>query len=177
MLLKCIKCKKEKEEIEFLRNKKIRKKCKTCIYLEESESRKDKMNGTESGDLFYVRKVLLNQAKARSKRKNVDFNLTLDDLANVKNKVCPISGQNIIYKSGIDYKRSASLDRIDPNKGYISGNVNIISYEGNYLKNRNDIPSTIRVMKYIAQNLSPTELQKLKEDKRYEELFLLLEKF
>lgn len=177
MLLKCIKCEEEKEESEFLRSKRIRKKCKKCLYSEEVESRKNKMNGTESGDLFYVRKILLNTAKNRSKVKSLDFNLTLDDLVNVKNKVCPISGQSIIYKSGVDYKRSASLDRVDPNKGYISGNVNIISYEGNSLKNRNNLPSTIRIMKYIVKNLPPEELQELKKDKRYEDLFLLLEQF
>lgn len=177
MLLKCIKCEEEKEESEFLRNKKIRKKCKKCLYCEEFENRKNKMNGTESGDLFYVRKVLLKSAKIRSKVKSLDFNLTLDDLVNVKNKVCPISGQSIIYKCGVDNKRSASLDRIDPNKGYISGNISIISHEGNTLKNRNNLSSTIRIMKYIAKNLPPEELQELKKDKRYEDLFLLLEQF
>lgn len=177
MLLKCIKCKKTKERVDFLRNKKLNKKCKKCLYAEENNNRKEKMNGTESGDLVYLQKVLLSKAKKRSKQKSLDFNLTLDDLVNVKNKVCPISGQSIIYKSGVDYKRSASLDRVDPNKGYISGNVNIISYEGNYLKNRNDIKSAIKIIKYIIKNLPQNELSTLKQDKLYKKLFLLLEQF
>ena len=93
----------------------------------------------------------------RSKKKNIEFNLTLADLIKIKNNICPILGCEILYKSGVDNKRSASLDRIDPNKGYVPDNVKIVSFEGNALKNKNNINSMIGVMQYYKNITTPDQ--------------------
>ena len=110
-------------------------------------------------------KVILRQAKKRSKNKGLEFDLTLSDLISLKNNTCPILGCEILYRSGIDYKRSASLDRIDPNKGYINGNVKIISYEANSLKNRNNFHSAVKMLEYIITNSPPEDIDRGKRDK------------
>jgi hypothetical protein len=97
----------------------------------------------------------------------------MGDLINIKNNTCPILGHEILYKSGIDNKRSASLDRIDPNKGYIKGNVKIVSSEGNLLKNRNNYHSAVKMLKYIIQNSPPEDMAPEKRD----ELLNLLKYF
>lgn len=45
---------------------------------------------------------------------------------------CPVLGIPLKYKGG---DNSPSLDRIDSNKGYVVGNVEVISYRANVLKN------------------------------------------
>ena len=170
MLIKCSACGSEKEDTEFSRSK---DKCDTCCHSLEYKRDKIRMQDPENGENYYLRKVILRQAKKRSKKKNLEFNLTLKDLVNIKNNTCPILGHEILYKSGVDYKRSASLDRIDPNKGYVPGNVKIVSYEGNSLKNRNDFNSAINMLEYIIINSPPEE----RNGEKYNKLLNLLKYF
>lgn len=170
MLIKCSVCGADKEDTEFNR---VKSKCNTCCYSQEYKSKKEKMEDSDVGQNYYIKKVILSQAKKRSKEKNLEFNLTMGHLISIKNNTCPILGHEILYKSGIDNKRSASLDRIDPNKGYIKGNVKIVSSEGNLLKNRNNYHSAVKMLKYIIQNSPPEDMAPEKRD----ELLNLLKYF
>jgi len=154
MLIKCSVCGANKEDTDFNR---VKGKCNTCCYSQEYNKIKEKMGNTDGGEIVYLKKVILSKAKKRSKKKNLEFNLTLSDLINIKNNTCPILGHEILYKSGIDNKRSASLDRVDPNKGYVPDNVKIVSFEGNALKNKNDIDSMIGVMQYYKNITTPDQ--------------------
>ena len=154
MLIKCSACNIEKEDTEFSR---VKDRCNPCCYVIEYEKRKEKMENSEDGQNYYIKKVILNKAKRRSKQKNIEFNLTLADLIKIKNNTCPILGCEILYKSGVDYKRSASLDRIDPNKGYVPDNVKIVSFEGNALKNKNNIDSIIALVEYYKKTTPPEQ--------------------
>jgi hypothetical protein len=82
-------------------------------------------------------------------------------------------GCEILYKSGINHKLSASLDRIDPTKGYIISNVKIVSHEGNTLKNRNNFHSAVKMLEYIITNSPPEDMA---AEKR-EQLLNLLKDF
>jgi hypothetical protein len=170
MLIKCSVCGADKEDTDFNR---VKGKCNTCCYSQEYNKIKEKMGNTDGGEIVYLKKVILSKAKKRSKKKNLEFNLTLGDLINIKNNTCPILGHEILYKSGIDNKRSASLDRIDPNKGYIKGNVKIVSSEGNLLKNRNNYHSAVKMLEYIIKNSPPEDMAPEKRD----ELLNLLKYF
>lgn len=154
MLIKCSVCNIEKEDTEFNR---VKDRCNPCCYALEYDRDKKRMDDPENGENYYLRKVILRHAKQRSKEKNIEFNLTLADLIKIKNNICPILGCEILYKSGVDYRRSASLDRIDPNKGYVPDNVKIVSFEGNALKNKNDIDSMIGVMQYYKNITTPDQ--------------------
>ena len=57
------------------------------------------------------------------------------------------------------------MDRIDPNKGYITGNVKILSYEGNSLKNRNNYHSAVKMLEYIITNSPPEDMDSEKQSK------------
>lgn len=78
-------------------------------------------------------KSMLKQVKARAKKKGIEFNLTLEDI--IIPELCPLLEIPIIRGSKDGYRQSASLDRIDPNKGYIKGNVRVISMRANVMKN------------------------------------------
>jgi len=73
-------------------------------------------------------KYLIECAKANAKKRGLEFDLTEDDI-NIPD-LCPVLG--VPFKSRTRY--SASLDRIDNNKGYIKGNIQIISWRANQMK-------------------------------------------
>lgn len=78
---------------------------------------------------------LLVIAKSRAKRKNLDFDLKIEDL--ILPTHCPILGIPLQINSGSGAggkDNSYSLDRIDQSKGYIKGNVQIISHKANSMK-------------------------------------------
>jgi hypothetical protein len=74
------------------------------------------------------------RAKSRAKDRGLDFNITLDDV--VIPPVCPVLGIPLQAHTGRSgaYKDSPSLDRIDNNKGYVTGNVQVISQLANAMK-------------------------------------------
>lgn len=72
-------------------------------------------------------------AKYRAKRDNLEFNITEEDIEIPE--VCPILGIPLEMKFGEGKTNSSpSLDRIDNNKGYLKGNVQVVSWRANYLK-------------------------------------------
>lgn len=77
-------------------------------------------------------KNLFQLAQHRAKIKGIEFNIEISDI--VIPEICPILGLPI--KKSIDGNRdlSPSLDRIDNDKGYIKGNVQVISFKANAMK-------------------------------------------
>jgi len=85
---------------------------------------------------------LLQRIKSKCKIEGLEFNLTIDDL-HVPD-VCPVLGIPLKFgvkgnklqetKGGRIPHDSPSVDRIDPTKGYVKGNVIMVSYRANFLK-------------------------------------------
>jgi hypothetical protein len=73
---------------------------------------------------------LLRLVKARARVKNIDFNLEISDM--VIPAVCPYLKTPFVYG---DKNTGMSVDRIDNSKGYIKGNIEIISVQANRMKN------------------------------------------
>lgn len=70
--------------------------------------------------------------KAKCKQDNIPFNLTLDDLTIPE--YCPILGTKLEFGERKQTGTSPSVDRIDPSKGYVKGNVWVISLKANRMK-------------------------------------------
>ena len=75
--------------------------------------------------------------KAQAKRKNIEFNISFEEI--IWPDVCPVLGMPLIYQRGRGTKRrpyddSPSFDRINPNLGYVKGNVQILSNRANRIK-------------------------------------------
>lgn len=77
---------------------------------------------------------MLRRAKCRAKERNIDFNIEKEDI--VIPEYCPILKIPIVYHSGSSGGKinSPALDRIDNSKGYVKGNVIVISHLANMMK-------------------------------------------
>lgn len=73
--------------------------------------------------------AMYNGALWRAKKYNIPFDLTLDDI--VIPDVCPYLKTPFV--AGTRY--AMSLDKINPEQGYIKGNVEVISRKANIMKN------------------------------------------
>ena len=78
---------------------------------------------------------LLKNARDRARMHGVEFCLTVEDVGPAPTH-CPALGLKLVYPGqGKGRKaQSASLDRVDNTKGYVPGNVAIISWRANKLK-------------------------------------------
>lgn len=84
---------------------------------------------------------MLIRAKTSAKKKGLKFTITRKDI--VLPEYCPVLDIKIgFYKGKKNRDSTMSLDRIDNSKGYVPGNVEVISFRANRLKNdatRNEI--------------------------------------
>src|SRR5579885_873938 len=88
--------------------------------------------------------VIFQHARKRAKEKNIPFDITADDL--VVPKFCPILGIELCVNEKHAKDNSISLDRIVPELGYVRGNVAIISYKANTIKNNASIEDLEKVL-------------------------------
>lgn len=79
------------------------------------------------------RRYLLNNARERARAAGMEFDLTIEDL--MVPAACPVLGIPIIRGLQKKTDNSPSLDRIDNTRGYVRGNVAIISDRANRIKN------------------------------------------
>lgn len=78
--------------------------------------------------------MLLDGAKARCRRSGLSFKLTTTDF-DIPDK-CPVLGIPLRHNWGGTTAHAASptLDRIVPSRGYVRGNVVVVSYRANRLR-------------------------------------------
>lgn len=73
---------------------------------------------------------LLSAAKSRAKSSGMEFNIAIDDIEIPR--FCPVLGIELVHRGG--RTNSPSIDRIDNSKGYVKGNVIVISVRANLIK-------------------------------------------
>lgn len=119
----------------------------------------------------YVRlKMYSTVAVIKNKCQSTDTpcNIEVDDLAPFP-LTCPVLGIDIDYfkkgKGGSNH--SPSIDRMDPDKGYVKGNVRIISQKANRLKQDASVEEQMQLLCY-ATGISFDELSALVSSKAKE---------
>ena len=98
---------------------------------------------------------IFSTSKARAKKRNLDFNLELDDI--FIPDFCPVLNIKIDKRLFKHSKRrpldnSATLDRIDSSKGYIKGNIAVISYLANSIKNEGNADEHDAIATFIENH-------------------------
>lgn len=95
----------------------------------------------------YLRKV-----KERAKKKDLEFNLSLNYVLSIFDGKCKLSGEDIQF--GRHWNKlsdqTASLDRIDNTKGYIMGNVQWVHKDINFMKGQLTQERFTELCKYIS---------------------------
>lgn len=94
---------------------------------------------------------LWNNCRYRARKKGIEFSLTLDDIL-IPN-ICPILG--IELNAGFDSGRdnSPSVDRVRLSEGYTPGNIQVISYLANRIKNNATLEQLVLVGEWAQQQL------------------------
>lgn len=83
-------------------------------------------------------------AKSRAKQRGLPFNLKPSDI--VVPKKCPVLGIPLRISKGALTDHSPSLDKIVPRKGYVRGNVIVVSMRVNRIKS----DATIKELRLMA---------------------------
>lgn len=123
----CTTCKTEKPLGDFPPDRRAKDgkqtKCRACI--NDWIKRHYRSNPAEH---------MLRRARSRATQRGFEFSITIDDILPPPD-VCPVFGVRLrISTSGQD-PWAYSLDRVDNSKGYVPGNVVVMSYKANRLKN------------------------------------------
>lgn len=169
----CTKCGKEKPLEEFSRNKSgkygRRAFCKECEHriqnspeklARRNELRRQRRENSEyrlacnlkdvetrHNNTNSIKKALLRAAKARAKKKNIPFNITIEDF--VLPEKCPLLEIPLTVGYGSSQENSYSLDKIIPELGYVKGNVWVISNKANMIKNN----ASLNELQLLVKNL------------------------
>lgn len=109
--------------------------CKECRKTVSKQQWKDKT---------YIQKIY-DRAKTRATRKGREFNIEVEDI--VIPDVCLVFGVPLIE----DTEYAPSIDRIDSSKGYVKGNIQIISRRANLLKNNATIEELENVINFLKE--------------------------
>lgn len=136
----CVKCGELKKFEEFHKHA----KCKHGVNTVCKECRKPLSKDKYSK--LTTEYKLWHGAKTRAKEKELDFSIDIEDII-IQDK-CPVF--NIEYS---DKGWSApSLDRTDSSKGYIKGNIVVMSKRANALKSNASINELEMVLDYMKGN-------------------------
>ena len=80
----------------------------------------------------YPERYLLSNARKRAEKKGIPFDIDENDI--IIPDRCPVFGVELCYGSRNYHGSAPSLERIDPTKGYVKGNIAVISHRANNLK-------------------------------------------
>lgn len=100
-------------------------------------------------------KSTIPRLRHRAKVDGIEFNIDWTDI--LRPEFCPVLGIPLIAGIGegkaMDIANSPSVDRIDNSKGYVKGNVCVISVRANLLKKDATLDEIRSILHYMENNL------------------------
>ncbi len=105
---------------------------------------------------------MLYQARLKAKRAGYVCDLEVTDL--ILPSVCPALGIDLFIGEGKMSQNSPSLDRIDNAKGYIKGNVVIVSVKANSMKNSATVEELGKVYRFYKRLKAKIDRQSAKDE-------------
>lgn len=133
-------------------------KCRQLLPVDQFHRRKDVKDGLNSwckscrntydqlSPVLTITRSMLASAKRTAREKNVPFDIDIDFIRKMVGENARFASHCPIFKTRLEWScrrndtngvlpNSPSIDRIDPSKGYVKGNVWIISHRANTIKN------------------------------------------
>lgn len=143
----CSKCGLRKDLIEFYTNRQTKdlhqSHCKKChIAYVKTTTKKYKQDNPL--------KCVLYNAKTNARLSGRDFDIDESDI--VIPELCPILGVKL--ERGTNY--GPSIDRIDNSKGYIKGNIQVISRQANVMKSSATPEELLKFASWVQQTYGGT---------------------
>jgi len=170
---KCSKCEMVKSIEEFRATKRgkayLRGSCAACVasYKTTPEYREMDRLCHQKYRKKDIRRTMLDNARARSKKAGVPCTITLNDI--YLPTCCPIFGTELKVSEKHLTEDSPSLDRVKPELGYIPGNICVISYRANRIKSDLSVEALEAIVNYIHSfdnvKLANTAIETNKETK------------
>lgn len=117
--------------------KDICKKCSTKIRQTEKLNRDWKIDAA---------KLLYKNIKSRCKRTGREFSIDLEDI--IIPEKCPVFGFELKREDKQTWMSAPSVDRINSSKGYIKGNITVVSRRANILKRDATIDELEQLLNY-----------------------------
>lgn len=121
-----------KEESKKVPTLYYRSDCKECSLKQINIPKYDSPENRRALHRKDPRKVMLFHARKRAKQKGIDFNIGYSDIQ--VPELCPLLNIPIFVTNEKIGPNSPSIDRIENNKGYIKGNVLVVSHKANTAK-------------------------------------------
>lgn len=157
----CNKCNQMKSLLSFHRDmgKKDGRtgKCSLCCSLDSLEKYKSRSKGDiedrirkdRSYRCKYPGRALWHDARRRAKLIKVPFTITVEDIK-VTEK-CPVLGIPLFSGFRKMCDNSLTLDRIIPERGYVPGNICVMSNKANRIKNDGTIEEHMKVVDWMKE--------------------------
>tara|TARA_Y100000004_G_scaffold5903_1_gene6838 strand:- start:5 stop:451 length:447 start_codon:yes stop_codon:yes gene_type:complete len=121
----CITCKRSLSKKEYTGKRNV---CKRCLYLQRDDLR----NASHKAYLAMI------HSKLKTARKDMEWEITtgyLEELWDKQNGRCALSGVFMTWQSGEGRQDlNVSIDRKSPDKGYIIGNIQLVTQRVNIMK-------------------------------------------
>lgn len=95
------------------------------------------------------RTVMRLSAKMRAKRDGLPFDLEKEDI--VIPDVCPILGIPLFVGDRNSHDNAPTVDKIVPKLGYVVGNIQIVSYRANRIRNDATLEELKNIVAYLEQ--------------------------
>ena len=110
-----------------------------------------------------IHQSVLTKIRDDAKIRKLEFGLTLEYLWSLfvgQNKKCNLTGDILCFgQTCRDTSRTASLDRIDPDKGYVEGNVQWVHKNVNFAKQSMTQNQFVSMCKKVANNAPVAQLE------------------
>lgn len=139
----CKDCGVQKPPDEYYKNRKgIHSTCKMC-YTKRNKGYQAKYR---ANNRFAIR---MRSCRARSREKDLPFNLTTEYLESIWSGVCPAFGTPLSIDAKKGSQGHAQLDRIIPDLGYVEGNVVWLSERANRIKDDANLEDLERLITWL----------------------------
>jgi hypothetical protein len=133
--------KKKLYDVEYRKKNKEKRSDQNRAWYESS--RKVRFTEDPQHYLWYV-------ARTRSRQKGTEFTITKEDV--IIPEFCPILDTPLTKGDGY-LPNAMSLDRVDNTKGYIPGNVRVISRKANLMKSSLTLDILEKLIRYIKNEI------------------------
>jgi len=137
----------EKVHEKYIANPSYHEKYKVANI--SNEDRLVRNERTRSNRIKNKASTLVSSVKKRAKAENMEFNITPEDIQIPEH--CPVLGILIVVDNKKREYNSPSVDRIDSSKGYVKGNVRVISWRANMIKSIGNAEEHRKIADYIDE--------------------------